>query len=79
MAKRNEKMRELLKREKDSAQAIRDEYDEREGQLLRDKAQLQQRLDQVWIWKKEIFIVSSNNGNKSNFRKKFCSTRVVVF
>jgi len=47
MAKRNEKMRELLKREKDSAQAIRDEYDEREGQLLRDKAQLQQRLDQL--------------------------------
>ena len=70
MAKRNEKMRELLKREKDSAQAIRDEYDEREGQLLRDKAQLQQRLDQVCI-KKNIFIVSSNNVQKVIFKKSF--------
>ena len=34
-----------MKREKESVQAIRDEYDEREGQLLREKAQLQQRLD----------------------------------
>jgi len=47
MAKRNEKMRELLKREKESVQAICDEYDKREGQLLREKAQLQQRLDQL--------------------------------
>jgi len=47
MAKKNEKMKELLKREKEQTQIIRDEFDEKEGQLLREKAQLQKRLDQL--------------------------------
>ena len=47
MAKRNEKMKELLKKEKESVQVIRDEFDEKESLLLREKAQLQNRLDQV--------------------------------
>ena len=47
MAKRNEKMKELLKKEKESVQVLREEFDEKESLLLREKAQLQHRLDQV--------------------------------
>jgi len=47
MAKRNERMKELLKKEKESVQVIREEFDEKESLLLREKAQLQHRLDQL--------------------------------
>ena len=42
-------MREILKKEKEQTKIIRDVFDEKEGQLLREKAQLQKRLDQVGV------------------------------
>jgi len=47
MQKRYEKLKEVLKREKDSIQRIRDEFDEREGSLLREKSQLIQQIDEL--------------------------------
>merc|ERR1712212_138705 len=47
MFKRNEKLKEALKKEKESVQAIRDEYEERESKLIREKAILDQKIDEL--------------------------------
>merc|ERR1711962_543198 len=47
MFKRNEKLKEALKKEKESVQLIRDEYEERESKLIREKALLDQKIDEL--------------------------------
>ena len=45
--RRNFNFKEALKKEKESVQAIRDEYEERESKLIREKAILDQKIDEL--------------------------------
>jgi hypothetical protein len=47
MYKRIERLKEALKKEKEQTKIIRDEYDEKESVLLRDRAKLRDELDQL--------------------------------
>jgi hypothetical protein len=47
MHKRNEKLKDILKKEKESIQGIKDEAEEREGALIREKTKMQKIIDEM--------------------------------
>lgn len=47
MFKRNERLKEALKKEKETIQSIREDYEERESTLIREKSNLESRIDEL--------------------------------